>query len=56
MHRGRLRIVVNLAATPQTVALDRPPVDVLASTERGFRFGPDGMYLPPESGAIVRVG
>ena len=55
VRRGRLRIVVNLTTSPQTVPLDRAPVDVLATTERGFRFGPEGVYLPAESGAIVRV-
>ena len=55
VHRGRLRVVANLSGHGQVVPLDGPPVDVLTSTERGFRIGPDGVYLPPESGAIVRV-
>ena len=56
IRRGSLRVVANLSAAAQTVPLDQPPVDVLAATERGFRFGPDGIFLPAESGAIVRVG
>ena len=55
VHRGGLRVVANLSGAAQTVPLDRPAVDVLASTERGFRIGPDGVHLRAESGAIVRV-
>jgi maltooligosyltrehalose trehalohydrolase len=55
VHRGDLRVVANLSGTARTVPLDRPSVDVLLSTERGFRIGPDGIHLPGESGAIVRV-
>ena len=55
VHRGRLRVVVNLAGHEQTVPLDRPAVNVLLSTERGFRFDSSGIDLPPESGAVVVV-
>ena len=55
VHRGDLRVVANLSGAAQTVPLDRPAVDVLCSTERGFRIGPAGAYLVAESGAIVRV-
>jgi maltooligosyltrehalose trehalohydrolase len=55
IHRGELRVVVNFDSEPRTVPLDRAPVNVLLATESGFRFGPDGIHLPSESGAIVRV-
>ena len=55
VHRGTLRVVVNLSGAAQTVPLDRPAVDVVTATERGFRIGPDGIFLPAESGAIVQV-
>ena len=53
--RGRLRVVVNLSAEAQIIGLDRAPVDVLVSTTGGFSFGPDGVHLPAETGAVVRV-
>jgi maltooligosyltrehalose trehalohydrolase len=55
VHRGQLRVVANLSGAAQTVPLDRPAVDVVTATDRGFRIGPDGIHLPAESGAIVRV-
>ena len=64
IHRGRLRVAVNLADTEQIVPLDAPAVDVLLATEPGFRFGPalthagrsgPGIALPPESGAVVAL-
>ncbi len=55
VHRGALRVVANLSGAEQTVPLDRPAVDVVTATDRGFRIGPDGIHLPAESGAIVRV-
>ena len=62
IHRGRLRVAVNLADREQTVPLDAPAVDVLLSTEPGFVFGPDlplgagtgpGITLAAQSGAVV---
>lgn len=64
VHRGRLRIAVNLGDDAQTVPLDSPAMDVLLATEPGFVFGPDlvagahpgpGITLSAQSGAIVSV-
>ena len=55
VHRGRLRVVANLAAERQVVPLDRPAIDVLVSTEPGFAFGPSGVALDGESAVVVRV-
>ncbi|MCW2603000.1 MAG: putative glycosyl hydrolase [Pseudonocardiales bacterium] len=64
IHRGRLRIAVNLAAHAQTVPLDAPAIDVMLATEPGFVFGPDlargensgpGITLAAQSGAIVNL-
>ena len=53
--RGTLRVVVNLSQQPQVIPLDRATVDILFSTTGGFSFGPDGVHLPGEAGAVVRV-
>ena len=53
IHRGDLRVIVNLAPTAQRVPLDRPVVNVLLSTARGFSFDSVGVELPAESGAVV---
>nr|MDQ6938268.1 DUF3459 domain-containing protein [Actinomycetota bacterium] len=55
VDRGALRVVVNLAQQLRTVPVDAPVVDVLLATERGFSFGPAGITLPPESGAVIQV-
>jgi maltooligosyltrehalose trehalohydrolase len=55
MHRGRLRVVVNLADRPQTIPVDRPIANVLISTARGFHFDATGITLPAESGVVVQV-
>ncbi len=55
VDRGGLRVVVNLTPEQRTVPVDAPVVDVLLATERGFSFGPAGITLPPESGAVIQV-
>ena len=55
LHRGALRVVVNLGAQPATVALDGPPTEVLlasgdATTTR------DTVQLDGESFAVVALG
>jgi maltooligosyltrehalose trehalohydrolase len=65
VHRGRLRVAVNLADDEQTLPLDAPAVDVVLATEPGFVFGPgvagpDGVHhpgitLPAKSAAIVSL-
>ncbi len=55
VQRGELRVVANLAAQRQVVALDRPAIDVLVATEPGFIFGPNGVEIDGESAAVVRV-
>ena len=64
IHRGRLRIAVNLADSAQTVPLDAAAIDVMLATEPGFVFGPDlvhgdnsgpGIRLAAQSGAIVSL-
>jgi maltooligosyltrehalose trehalohydrolase len=55
LHRGALRVVVNLGAQPTTVALDGPPMEVLlasgdATTTR------DTVQLDGESFAVFALG
>ncbi len=35
--------------------VDLPVYDIVLATERGFSFGPDGVTLAAESGAVARV-
>ncbi|MCW2529543.1 MAG: treZ, partial [Pseudonocardiales bacterium] len=53
IHRGNLRVVVNLSKQSQRVPLDQPVVNVLLSTARGFSFDSTGILLPAESGAVI---
>jgi maltooligosyltrehalose trehalohydrolase len=53
IHRGNLRVVVNLAKEIQRIPLDQPVVNVLLSTARGFSFDSTGILLPAESGAVI---
>lgn len=55
IHRGELRVVVNLSDAPQVVPVDGPTVDLLIATARGFGYGPEGVTLAAESGAVVRL-
>ena len=54
LHRGRLRVVVNLGAAPATITLDTAPADVLLASgavtpDRG------GVQLDAESFAVVTL-
>ncbi len=54
LHRGRLRVVVNLGAAPATITLDTAPADVLLASgavtpDRG------GVHLDAESFAVVTL-
>ncbi|MGA8114616.1 MAG: malto-oligosyltrehalose trehalohydrolase [Actinocatenispora sp.] len=53
VHRGRYRVVVNLAAERRTVPLDAAPVDVPLASDQGFVFARGEITLPPESVAVV---
>ena len=53
VHRGRYRVVVNLANERRTIGLDAVPVDVLLTSEPGFIFARREITLPPESVAVV---
>jgi maltooligosyltrehalose trehalohydrolase len=56
LHRGRLRVVVNLAAEAQEVPVDRAVRTVLlTSAMRMTAASPAALRLPPESVAIVEV-
>ncbi len=52
-HRGRYRVVANLAAERRTIGLDAVPVDVLLTSEPGFIFARREITLPAESVAVV---
>ncbi len=55
LRRGDLRVAVNLAGEAQRVPLDAAPTGVLIATGSGFYYGRDGVTLPAESGAVLRV-
>ncbi|MGH3825139.1 MAG: malto-oligosyltrehalose trehalohydrolase [Pseudonocardiaceae bacterium] len=52
LHRGALRVVVNLGAQPATVALNRQPTQVLL-TSGEITTGPNAVRLSGESFAVV---
>ncbi|HEU5427153.1 MAG TPA: malto-oligosyltrehalose trehalohydrolase [Actinocrinis sp.] len=57
--RGAVRIAVNLAESPQSVAVDGPVESVLLASDQSARIepagdGPTTVHLPAESVAIVR--
>jgi len=55
VHRGGLRVAVNLAPEPRAIALDRPGRVVLAASDpAAFLDGPR-LRLPAESAAIVEL-
>ena len=54
VHRGRLRVVVNLAATSQQIPLDLPITRVVVSSKRSYAV-PEGIELDAETVAIVEV-
>jgi maltooligosyltrehalose trehalohydrolase len=54
VHRGSLRVVVNLSSEQRTVPLDATPLATLAAWD-GAMIEPDGITLPGPSAAVVRV-
>jgi maltooligosyltrehalose trehalohydrolase len=54
LHRGSLRVVVNLAAEPETITLDRPAGTALLASAEPTLSGRE-ITLPAESFAIVRL-
>lgn len=54
VHRGSLRLVLNLATEQRTVPLGATPLATLAAWD-GAMLEPDGVTLPGPSAAIVRV-
>jgi maltooligosyltrehalose trehalohydrolase len=55
VHRGRLRVAVNLSDGEQAVPLDGPAGAVLLASA-GARATGDGVLLPGESVAVVELG
>jgi maltooligosyltrehalose trehalohydrolase len=54
LHRGALRVLVNLAAAPATVTLDAPVRETLLAGV-GVESGDVSVTLPPESFAVVAL-
>jgi maltooligosyltrehalose trehalohydrolase len=55
VHRGALRVAVNLGAERQEVPLDGTPMSVLLASGPGFVYRPGGIQLEPSSAAIVEL-
>ncbi|WP_324278361.1 DUF3459 domain-containing protein [Blastococcus brunescens] len=55
VHRGALRVVVNLAEEPREIDLDRPVADVWFSTDELPAVDGDTVTLAAESAAVVGV-
>ncbi len=55
VHRGALRVAVNLGAERQEVPLDGTPMGVLLASGPGFVYRPGGIQLEPSSAAIVEL-
>ncbi|HEU5474984.1 MAG TPA: malto-oligosyltrehalose trehalohydrolase [Actinophytocola sp.] len=54
LHRGALRVAANLADTPATIPLDRPPTQLLLSTPNTTpTLTPDTITLPPDTFTIL---
>ena len=53
VHRGSLRVVVNLADQPREIDLDVPPTDVLFATGELPALDGATVTLPPESAAVL---
>ncbi len=53
VHRGSLRVVVNLAEEPREIDLDRPVGEVLFATAEMPAVDGDSVTLPPESAAVL---
>ncbi|HZZ49430.1 MAG TPA: malto-oligosyltrehalose trehalohydrolase [Pseudonocardia sp.] len=55
LHRGRLRVVVNLSGTPAAVRLDGPVVEVLLG-ELSTETSDTTVTVPAESFAVIEIG
>ncbi|HVC73430.1 MAG TPA: malto-oligosyltrehalose trehalohydrolase, partial [Mycobacteriales bacterium] len=55
MHRGTLRVAVNLGAERQEIPLDGRPMGVLLSSGPGFVYRDGGIELEPASAAVVEM-
>jgi len=55
VHRGGLRVVVNLADAGRSVPLDAPVREVLLASAEGIPPGGTDLAMPPESVVIVEV-
>jgi maltooligosyltrehalose trehalohydrolase len=53
VHRGGLRVVVNLAEDPREIDLDRTVAEVLFSTDELPAVDGATLTLAPESAAVV---
>ncbi|WP_309232975.1 DUF3459 domain-containing protein [Blastococcus sp. TML/C7B] len=53
VHRGALRVVVNLAAEPREIDLDRPADEVLFATAELPGVDGSTVTMPPESAAVL---
>ncbi|MGY2082543.1 malto-oligosyltrehalose trehalohydrolase [Blastococcus sp. SYSU DS0539] len=53
VHRGSLRVVVNLAGEPREIDLDRPVADILFSTAELPAVDGETVTLPAESAAVL---
>ncbi len=53
VHRGTLRVVVNLADEPRTVDLDADPTEVLFATGELPTLDGDSVTLPAQSAAVL---
>jgi len=53
VHRGSLRVVVNLAGEPREIDLDRRAADVLFATAELPELDGATVTLPPESAAVL---
>ena len=55
VHRGSLRVAVNLGAERQEVPLDGTPMSVLLSSVPGFVYRDGNVELEPDSAAIIEL-
>jgi maltooligosyltrehalose trehalohydrolase len=53
VHRGSLRVVVNLAEQPREIDLDVPATDVLFATGELPTLDGETVTLPAESAAVL---
>jgi maltooligosyltrehalose trehalohydrolase len=55
VHRGPLRVAVNLGPDRQEIPLDGRPMGVLLSSGPGFVYRDGGIELEPVSAAVVEL-